>query len=266
MAVRRWECSHQEVDPTRATRTSDQVPATPVDAEVTGRPVGRRLVLGMLGLGAVGMVVGSRVQDALGGAISAVQRVDPTGITALVPGGSGFQYYSVTDHQPTIDPGTYRLTVGGLVDAPRSFTLQELAGFPQTDLVRDFQCVTGWRVRSVPWSGVRLSDLLSHVSPSSGATALRLTSLDGAYTESLTLEQANHPDMLVATRMLGAPVTSDHGGPVRLYAAPMYGYKSLKWLGGIELVAAVQPGYWERRGYDVDAWIGRSNGRADAPV
>ena len=111
-----------------------------------------------------------------------------------------------------------------------------------------------------------MSDLLSQVSPSTGATALRLTSLDGAYTESLTLEQARRPDMLVATKMLGAAVTPDHGGPVRLYAAPMYGYKSLKWLGGIELVAAVQPGYWERRGYDVDAWIGRSNGRADAPV
>ena len=54
--------------------------------------------------------------------------------------------------------------------------------------------------------------------------------------------------------------------PVRLYAAPMYGYKSLKWLGGIELTDTVVPGYWEVRGYDVDAWVGHSNGRADAPV
>ena len=66
--------------------------------------------------------------------------------------------------------------------------------------------------------------------------------------------------------MLGAPVTKSHGGPVRLYVAQMYGYKSIKWLGTIELADRVVPGYWENYGYDVDAWIGKSNGRDDAPV
>ena len=46
----------------------------------------------------------------------------------------------------------------------------------------------------------------------------------------------------------------------------MYGYKSLKWLEEIVLTAEVEEGYWEKRGYDTDAWIGRSNGRDDAPV
>ena len=64
--------------------------------------------------------------------------------------------------------------------------------------------------------------------------------------------------------MLGKPVTRSHGGPVRLYVAPMYGYKSVKWLGGITLVPEVVPGFWEQNGYDVDAWVGRSNGRDDA--
>jgi DMSO/TMAO reductase YedYZ molybdopterin-dependent catalytic subunit len=53
---------------------------------------------------------------------------------------------------------------------------------------------------------------------------------------------------------------------VRLYVAPMYGYKSCKWLESIEVVDKLVPGYWEVRGYDQDAWIGRSNGRDDAPV
>jgi DMSO/TMAO reductase YedYZ molybdopterin-dependent catalytic subunit len=66
--------------------------------------------------------------------------------------------------------------------------------------------------------------------------------------------------------MYGKPVTRAHGGPVRLYVAPMYGYKSLKWLDSIEVVPAVVPGYWERLGYDVDAWIGHSNGRDDEPA
>ncbi len=119
----------------------------------------------------------------------------------------------------------------------------------------------------VHWSGVRLAELLDRVEPSPSATAVAFHSFDGTYTESLTLEQARRADVLVALRMLGKPVTHDHGGPVRMYVAPMYGYKSTKWLSGIELTAAVEPGYWERTGdYDVDGWIGESNGREDDPV
>jgi DMSO/TMAO reductase YedYZ molybdopterin-dependent catalytic subunit len=46
----------------------------------------------------------------------------------------------------------------------------------------------------------------------------------------------------------------------------MYAYKSIKWLDGIEATPDVEPGYWELRGYDIDAWVGKSNGRSDAPV
>ena len=118
----------------------------------------------------------------------------------------------------------------------------------------------------MPWAGAPLSHLLDLAGPTGDATAVRLTSFDGEYTESLTLEQARRPDVLVALQMLGAPVTHDHGGPVRLYTAPMYGYKSIKWLGGIELTAGVQPGYWEDRGYDLDGWVGTTNGRDDDPT
>ena len=55
-----------------------------------------------------------------------------------------------------------------------------------------------------------------------------------------------------------------HGGPVRLYVAPMYGYKSLKWLDTIELTAPrASRATGKERGYDVDGWVGRSNGRDD---
>ena len=90
---------------------------------------------------------------------------------------------------------------------------------------------------------------------------------DGAYTESLTLDQARRDDVMAAYEMLDGPVTQEHGGPVRLYVAPMYGYKSIKWLERIEVTETEPPaGYWEVRGYDTDAWIGKSNGRDDRPV
>ncbi len=68
------------------------------------------------------------------------------------------------------------------------------------------------------------------------------------------------------TRCWARPVTADHGGPVRLYVAPMYGYKSAKWLKSISLVQRAVPGFWEQQGYDIEAWVGDSNGRHDAPI
>jgi DMSO/TMAO reductase YedYZ molybdopterin-dependent catalytic subunit len=231
-----------------------------------GAPIGRRIVLGMLGLGAAGIVVGDRVQASLESALRPVAESDPTGLSSFVPTTGRFRIYSVTSHMPERTAADYRLTVDGMVERPLTLTLDDLTSRPQTELVMDFQCVTGWRVADVPWKGVRVADLLDEAEVTDGATHLRIFSFDGAYTESLTLEQARRDDMLVAHEMLDGPVTREHGGPVRLFVGPMYGYKSLKWLERIEVVDALHLGYWERRGYDVDAWVGRSNGRDDPPI
>src|SRR6478752_10097308 len=160
-----------------------------------GRPVGRRVVLGLLGLGTLGIVTGTRAQDAVTSVLAPVQLRDPTGLTSLLPLGDTFRFYSVTGSVPTRDAATYRLAVGGLVDHPTTLTLADLRAMPQTELVRDFQCVTGWRVPQVHWSGVRLSDLLDTAVVQPSGRALRLTSFDGTYTESLTLEEARLPDV-----------------------------------------------------------------------
>jgi len=231
-----------------------------------GTPVGRRVVLGMLGLGAAGVLAGRWLQEREQRLLAVVGSRDPTGLTQLVPAGAGFRFYSVTGQVPARTAAGYRLAVRGLVRRPTMLTLDDLRRLPRRELTRDFQCVTGWRVPEVHWAGVALPDLLDHVGVRPAAVAVRFTSFDGTYTESLTLDQARRRDVLVATEMLGGPITHAHGGPVRLYVAPMYGYKSIKWLDGIELTDRVVPGYWERQGYDVDAWVGRSNGRDDAPT
>lgn len=234
----------------------------PGDLPDAGRPVGRRVVLSILALGAAGVVTGRAVSDTL----AKVAARDPTGLLSVLPFGDNFRYYSVTGSVPAADPATYRLSVTGLVENERRYSLTDLAALPQTDIVADFQCVTGWRVPQVPWSGVRLSTLLAASGVAPRAKALRFVSFDGVYTESLTLDQARDPDMIVALRMLNGPVSHDHGGPVRLYTAPMYGYKSIKWLSEIQVVDRVEPGYWEGFGYAVDGWVGASNGRNDAPT
>jgi DMSO/TMAO reductase YedYZ molybdopterin-dependent catalytic subunit len=213
-----------------------------------------------------GVAVGGAVQDRLDTVLATVSAKDPTGVTGLLPGGGGFRFYSVADSIPHRGESDYRLTVDGLVDRPASYRLSDLRALPQTRLVRDVQCVTGWRVPKTAFSGVRLSDLLNAAGVRAEGTALRFTCFDGVYTESLTLAQALRPDMLVALTMNDKPVTAAHGGPVRLYAAPMYFYKSAKWLSGITVTKDVETGYWERYGYDVDAWVGKSNGRGDEPT
>ncbi|MEY2478575.1 MAG: hypothetical protein QOG87_3890 [Actinomycetota bacterium] len=229
---------------------------------IEGKPIGRRVVLGMLGLGSVGVLVGGRLQDA----IASVFANDPTGITSLLPTGGRFRIYSVVGYLPSRKTAEYQLEISGLVDTPVTLSYADLVALPPTRMTKDFQCVTGWRVQDVKWVGVRLSDLLDAAGVQDEAKAITFHSFDGSYSESLTLDQARRPDVIVAYSMEGKAIPARHGGPVRLYVAPMYGYKSIKWLDKIEVVNAVQPGYWEVRGYDVDAWIGRSNGRDDQPV
>lgn len=233
--------------------------------ELAGTPVGRRVVLGLLGLGAAGVAGGPWLSGALGRLAGVLSKHDPTGLSALIPGG-GWRYYTVTDSFPYRPPAAYRLAVTGDVAHELTLTTADLQRLPRAHLTADFQCVTGWRVRGVAWEGVLLSTLLDRAGVQIPAGAVEFVSYDGVYTETLTFEQARRPDVLIVDTLDGAPIGRAHGGPVRLLVAPMYGYKSCKWLSEIRVRQSVQPGYWERLGYDVDAWVGRSNGRTDAPT
>jgi DMSO/TMAO reductase YedYZ molybdopterin-dependent catalytic subunit len=233
---------------------------------VPSKPIGRRVFLGLAGAGALGIAVGNKLSDWFDPVIDKVATWDPTGfVNGFVPHGR-WTYFTVTDGFPKRTDAQYSLRVHGLVDRPRVYRYNDLLARRPTHITRDFQCVTGWRVLSVPWTGVRLGDILDEVGVQRSARALRFTSFDGTYTESLTLDQARRPDVLVAYQLEGGPISTEHGGPVRLYVAPMYGYKSIKWLDTIEVVDQVEPGYWEQNGYDVDGWVGKSNGRRDDPT
>jgi DMSO/TMAO reductase YedYZ molybdopterin-dependent catalytic subunit len=227
--------------------------------------VGRRVFLGLLGAGVVGVLVGSRIDDWQERVIGPIEARDGTGLLSLFPIGR-FRIYSVAATLPSRSRSAYRLKIGGLVERPQTISFATLQSRTPVSLTRDFQCVTGWRVHDVSWTGVRLRDLLDEAGVQPSAKAVRFTSFDGVYTESLSLEQARRDDVLVAYRLDGQNLSRIHGGPVRLAVTPMYGYKSLKWLDTIEVTDRVEPGYWEQRGYDVNGWVGHSNGRSDDPT
>jgi DMSO/TMAO reductase YedYZ molybdopterin-dependent catalytic subunit len=233
---------------------------------VDGKPVGRRVVLGMMGTGVAGILFGSKAADLLERIVAPIASRDGTGLLSLFPVGR-FRIYTVTGRLHSRSEADYQLSVSGHVDTPATFTMADLRAMPPTRMTKDFQCVTGWRVHDVKWVGVRLADIMDKAGVKDGAWGVRFLSFDGVYTETLTMEQARREDVIVAYELQGKPVSSAHGGPARLYVAPMYGYKSIKWLNRIEITETEPPaGYWEVRGYDTDAWIGKSNGRDDRPV
>jgi len=172
----------------------------------------------------------------------------------------------VTSGFPYRPPATYRLAITGNVAHELTLTTADLKTRPRTRLTADFQCVTGWRVANVRWEGVRLAELLDEAGADSDQHAVQFVSYDGTYTESLTMQEARRSDVLVVDTLDGKPIGRAHGGPVRLLVAPMYGYKSCKWLSEIKVTPKVIPGYWERLGYDQEAWVGHSNGRDDTPT
>ena len=216
------------------------------------RAIGRAGFLGLLGLGAAGLFF---AKDAT----SLLDRAVPKSVSNIVPT-SGWRIYTIGSSMPDPDPATFRLEIGGLVDRPATLSLADLKALPRADQVSDFHCVTGWSVKDVRWAGVRIGDLLDHVGAHKKAQGLRFVSAEQPYDDSLTLEQALLPDVMLAYEMDGGPISRPHGTPVRLVVPQMYGYKSVKWVQRIELVPVALPGYWEQHGYDADAWVGKSNG------
>ena len=217
------------------------------------RTLGRAAFLGLVGARVAGLFVG---RDAL----ALLGKVVPNGVESIVPT-AGWRIYTIGDSIPDLDPTAYRLTIGGAVERPVTYTLADLRSLPRAEQVSDFHCVTGWQVKDVHWSGVRLHDVLAEAGLRPGTKTLRFISAEVPYDDTLTLPQAFGPDVMLALEMDGEPLSHGHGFPARVVMPRMYGYKSVKWVTRIEARTTYNDlGFWERNGYDKDAWIGASNG------
>jgi DMSO/TMAO reductase YedYZ molybdopterin-dependent catalytic subunit len=225
-------------------------------AEQEAKPYGRRAFVLLLAGGASSFLWAGGASNVLSPVTSTFSQL----VGNLFPVG-GWRIYTISGSMPIFDPQGYRLEIGGLVRRPRSFTYADLLALPRAHQVSTFHCVTGWTVRNVRWSGVRLSHLLEAVEPLPEAKAMRFDSLEIPYNDSLTLQQASLHDVMLALELDGAPLSRPHGAPARVVIPEMYGYKGVKWLSKIELLAHQPTGYWEGLGYDQDAWVGHSNGR-----
>lgn len=218
------------------------------------RKIGRGVFLATVAGGISSLAWGKGVWDHVSHALGGAEALVP-----LVPT-SGWRIYTVADHMPVFDPGTWKLTVGGLVEKPATIDYRALRALPRTNQVRTFHCVTGWTVANVRWGGVRLRDVFDRVKPLPEAGAVQFVSAEQPYVDYLTLREALLADVMLAYEMDGKPLPQEHGAPIRLVIPEMYGYKNVKWVAQVNLVKQVEDGYWEQLGYDRDAWVGRSNG------
>lgn len=167
----------------------------------------------------------------------------------------GWRFNTVEQPVPAFDPAEYRLVIDGMVEAPVTLSYEELRALPPVRQVSDFHCVDGWGVDDVQWDGVRLQTILDRVKPTSTARYVTFHSLGGVYRDSLSMQQVHLPDVLVAYDMDGEPLPREHGLPLRLIMPRMFGYKGPKWLTRIEFREEQDVGYWEQRGWRMDAWI-----------
>ncbi len=143
----------------------------------------------------------------------------------------------VADDPEPLDPGTWRLRVGGAVEARRAFRLAglERAGDELTALL---DCTGGFHTTQ-EWRGVRLDRVLAAAHPLPSASHVRVTSVTG-YRWWFRLADAR--GLLLATHVGGEALNHGHGGPLRLVAPGRRGFQWVKWIVAIEVLEGPDAG------------------------
>jgi DMSO/TMAO reductase YedYZ molybdopterin-dependent catalytic subunit len=164
----------------------------------------------------------------------------------------------------------WKLEVGGLVEAPASFTLAELRAMPSRTQITRHDCVEGWSSIG-QWKGVPLHHVLALVKPLASAKYVVFRCADSmeapapgrdsTYYESVDLDDAYHVQTVLAYELNNAPLPVANGAPLRVRIERQLGYKHAKYLMKIELVERFdrirdgKGGYWEDNGYEWYAGI-----------
>jgi DMSO/TMAO reductase YedYZ molybdopterin-dependent catalytic subunit len=149
---------------------------------------------------------------------------------------------------PEIDTAEYRLQVRGLVEEERSFTWQEIMELPVSKVNARLTSVSGWSVRAT-WEGVLWRDFIRTVTPKKEASHATFSNVGGTYETTVSLNDLDHPRVLLVYAVEEEPLEREYGGPLRMVIPNLYGYKSAKWLETITLTDGMRGGYWEERGY-----------------
>ena len=156
---------------------------------------------------------------------------------------------------PDVDLAVWDFKVWGEVEEPLTLTFDELKALPATDVTSDIHCVTRWSRFDAHFRGVHWRELAKLCRPTPSARFV-IAHAEQGFTANSPLAAIEDENALIVYDADGAPLTPDHGWPVRLFVPTKYFWKSAKWLRGLELSAVDKPGFWERYGYhnNADYW------------
>jgi len=156
----------------------------------------------------------------------------------------------------------WTVEVSGLVNKPKTFGIEDLLSkFTQEERIYRLRCVEAWSM-VIPWTGFTLASLLKDVEPTADAKYVRFESVlrpeempgqkspfySWPYQEGLRLDEAMHDLTLLATGLYGQPMPNQNGAPIRLVVPWKYGFKSIKSITKIELVAEQPDTLWSTAG------------------
>ena len=156
---------------------------------------------------------------------------------------------------PVFNPQTWDFRVDGLVEKPVRLNWDEFNRLPQIEITTDIHCVTRWSRFDNRWQGVPFTEVMKLAVPKPDARFAMIQAEQG-FTANVPLEDLMRPTTLFAFKHDGETLTSEHGYPLRLVVPHLYFWKSVKWVRGLELLAADAPGFWEQNGYNMygDPW------------
>lgn len=172
----------------------------------------------------------------------------------------------------------WQVQVGGLVHTPKTFDLDDLRKFGQEERIYRLRCVEGWSM-VIPWMGFPLAKLLEQVEPTSEARYVRFESLydpqqmpgqknswfNWPYVEGLRLDEAMHELTLLATGLYGKDLLPQNGAPIRLVVPWKYGFKSIKSIVKIDLVAEQPVSLWMAAAPNEYGFYANVNPQVDHP-
>lgn len=186
----------------------------------------------------------------------------------LPPGQSLTQKFPVLHYGPVpgFNPATWQFRIWGEVAEAKQWSWSEFNQLPRTRLAMDIHCVTRWSKVDTVWEGVSVRTLIDQgVIELLPSARFVIQHAEFGFTTNLPLEVVLADNFLIATHFDGAPITPDHGYPVRGVVGYIpgredlmtpYFWKGAKWLRGLEFTIQDQPGFWEQAGYhnDGDIW------------
>ncbi len=192
---------------------------------------------------------------------------DIQGLALEVTPNADFYEVSKNPFDPQVDPNSWRLQIGGLVDRPFSLTFKEIKALPSVEQYATLCCISndvgGNLIGNALWRGVRLKDLLEKAGVKPEAVNIVLRARDD-YSDSIPVSKAMAEGNILVYEMNGEPLSVSHGSPVRLIVPGIYGKKNVKWITGIEAVNYDYLGFWQNRGWD-DRAVYKTMSRIDAP-